>query len=1011
MVKPIRYYYIVYFCVLYYATADLLLINDKPHQLQLQSENMNNYNAFQFNMVTIDKSKSNKRKRKRSTKPASKATIKIKNKNNFKLPNLNDILLGEGVIPSKPKRRKRNTMKIPNIHSPNLQPLITIIDDHPENVQSINDNQSHEEPNTEFHFNDLYPIADVPPPPPRQSHRMITHTLDMELLSFTNIHSVIDNGSLSEIKNIQEIDLKEFCEYYKYLQRNPPFIADIERKIYVLRDWDSRKNSISNSFHIVIIDEDDDEEPEPLCLCNQYKMWYQCKHTLAVHISNNYQSYNLDKALFKEFGPANDIWNVSDVKLITKRLFGYRNAAYYVYAAQKPQIVYVNNDGCITCRLCKQSVTCPHRHRLMEVKNITYDEYKEQRAEINIQSCSRDFDIQMPDSFKRVPPPKPHRITMEHYDDYDDYIYDSRKFQQAIFTTEIDHCEHCGDSFMENGNVNYSTIPHRSVLFALETSYPCTVINYLCHKCGNINPFDGKDEHIFNRNSKSLYTHSLLNHRTNNLHTNRASAWESWRKDICRVYEENGAPVEFPSVKTIQDVWNAFVVYVQNWKYDFICPLGCDRGGDSKGECDAVASDAIVIYLKQHRATTAVNPTTVYDATQEVKNKQSSRFSDRYITRYQLRTLSQRWYQTTFPKYHRETRLDPINQSEYNKLLLGLNKDGYKEFVKLIKWTNDNVDTISNTFLSENELFDKDFQHVIRALVSNEIVLASIPVHIIDILINDDEDISSRENRIKFKKYSPLLHSLLFVNSENIQLPPAFMNVLKHAALRAKAVLDKLIQKQKHDEIKPTQDQLDEFNNYQKSGSWYSATKKRNRPLYQQDSVDLNKLQDDDICNKNYVAFQKKTGGIFQLRCLIHGICIGFHVIPNCEGRNDPFSAVYCHFNTAPKVMMSDFNCQVHPYCMSREAEFYQHTLFPGDAMHHKSHCKCSECYNEKQFKSKGISKYSLWNGAAVEERHRVISKLKEVSAHMCMEQFMIQLRLLIEMDNRRIIRDIRGWN
>lgn len=100
MVKPIRYYYIVYFCVLY-ATADLLLINDKPYQLQLQSENMNNYNAFQFNVVSKDKSRSNKRKR--SSQPASKATIKVKNKNNFKLPNLNDILLRRAVIPSQPK--------------------------------------------------------------------------------------------------------------------------------------------------------------------------------------------------------------------------------------------------------------------------------------------------------------------------------------------------------------------------------------------------------------------------------------------------------------------------------------------------------------------------------------------------------------------------------------------------------------------------------------------------------------------------------------------------------------------------------------------------------------------------------------------------------------------------------------------------------------------------------------------------------------------------------------------
>ncbi len=85
-----------------------------------------------------------------------------------------------------------------------------------------------------------------------------------------------------------------------------------------------------------------------------------------------------------------------------------------------------------------------------------------------------------------------------------------------------------------------------------------------------------------------------------------------------------------------------------------------------------------------------------------------------------------------------------------------------------------------------------------------------------------------------------------------------------------------------------------------RSGSYYSATKKRNRPLYQGDCEQKREVE--DVCNKNFAEFQNITGGIWQLRCLIHGVCIGFHVIPKSEGKNDPFSAVYCHFEilTAP---------------------------------------------------------------------------------------------------------------
>ena len=52
---------------------------------------------------------------------------------------------------------------------------------------------------------------------------------------------------------------------------------------------------------------------------------------------------------------------------------------------------------------------------------------------------------------------------------------------------------------------------------------------------------------------------------------------------------------------------------------------------------------------------------------------------------------------------------------------------------------------------------------------------------------------------------------------------------------------------------------------------------------------------------------------------------------------------------------------------------------------------------------------YRNANGSAVEQRNRVLQKLKAVSAHMSLEQFMVHVRLLLEMDNRRVIREFKG--
>jgi len=72
-----------------------------------------------------------------------------------------------------------------------------------------------------------------------------------------------------------------------------------------------------------------------------------------------------------------------------------------------------------------------------------------------------------------------------------------------------------------------------------------------------------------------------------------------------------------------------------------------------------------------------------------------------------------------------------------------------------------------------------------------------------------------------------------------------------------------------------------------------------------------------------------------------HSISYGFHCLPVAEGRNDVFSALYTHWEKAPEIVVYDFACALEPYCMLREPEFFQDTLFVIDAFHAPDHTKC----------------------------------------------------------------------
>ena len=193
---------------------------------------------------------------------------------------------------------------------------------------------------------------------------------------------------------------------------------------------------------------------------------------------------------------------------------------------------------------------------------------------------------------------------------------------------------------------------------------------------------------------------------------------------------------------------------------------------------------------------------------------------------------------------------------------------------------------------------------------------------------------------------------------------------------------------------------------WMRKGSYYSLTKKRDRPSYSIDGTKIAEEQDGEGCGKSFCEFPQYTGGVFIVRCLAHSKALGFHIIPKGEGRNDAFSAIYTHWSEAPTVMSGDWNCQFQPYAMKREPAFFERTLISVDATHCKGHSRCSDAFDGALIKLFGLPELTAnWNDQGVEQRNRVLQALKTVSKNMSLEQFMIELRQKLEMDNRRIIR------
>ncbi|KAE8243408.1 hypothetical protein A4X03_0g7774 [Tilletia caries] len=205
---------------------------------------------------------------------------------------------------------------------------------------------------------------------------------------------------------------------------------------------------------------------------------------------------------------------------------------------------------------------------------------------------------------------------------------------------------------------------------------------------------------------------------------------------------------------------------------------------------------------------------------------------------------------------------------------------------------------------------------------------------------------------------------------------------------------------------------------YTQTGSHYGSAKCRSRPTYphlnegkdgRSGEKQAGQEQDQDSsqhCRKFYDEYvkRKRTGGLMALWCT-HRLCVGFHVIPQSEGRNDVFSAIYCHWPIAPSVIVYDFACQLGPYSLRREPDYFKDTLFVVDQMHEKGHTDCSASSRLSTYMRNDPQLQHVYSSAA-ECGNAGLARIKKTVSYSKQEHAVALVRVFLSIWNRRRIRD-----
>ncbi|KAK4700001.1 hypothetical protein P7C70_g6251, partial [Phenoliferia sp. Uapishka_3] len=279
--------------------------------------------------------------------------------------------------------------------------------------------------------------------------------------------------------------------------------------------------------------------------------------------------------------------------------------------------------------------------------------------------------------------------------------------------------------------------------------------------------------------------------------------------------------------------------------------------------------------------------------------------------------------------------------------------------------------------------------------------------------------------RRSLQKHAPAIGALLDYLEQHEQLPSPSTTVL--LLLIARKSIDIFVTLQgEHTSAPPAppSPSADPF----LTGVCYGAPKCRSRPFYSKfketgsagidggrwgrsrvtkESKETKSSEADGLpdCQKFYKEYSEArlTGGIMGLWCK-HAICVGFHVIPRAEGRNDVFSAIFTRWKIAPRTLVYDFACALAPYCLSREPAYWAKTLFVIDQLHQHDHTKCSKSCFLSTYMEHDVNLTAI-NSSAAECGNAGLARIRKTLSYCTQEHAVLLVRHFLNLWNRKRIR------
>ena len=311
-------------------------------------------------------------------------------------------------------------------------------------------------------------------------------------------------------------------------------------------------------------------------------------------------------------------------------------------------------------------------------------------------------------------------------------------------------------------------------------------------------------------------------------------------------------------------------------------------------------------------------------------------------------------------------------------------------------------------FIETNQYHKKyalRFRQLLRQIFSNDSILQIAQPVAIDNLRRYSVGDPDHNLAPVVPAFGMILQNLTKNQQLKDHVEPCLRNLAKALADRSELTFNNLISQRQVVRSTPVENETVHVRQWETTGACYSTPRQRLRPFYEGRDSGVAQNRNTDICNKYYDTYkkQKLTGGLMAFWCP-HLVCLGFHMMPTAEGRDDVFSGIFTHWPKAPRVIVYDFACQLAPYCLVREPEFFQDTLFVIDEMHSTGHSSCSQAFFLQNYMLTRAS-LKFVNSSAAECGNAGLSRIRKSVSYMSESHAILYTHTFVSVWNRRRIR------